>query len=89
LQDGSYNGHLLCSKWSQLNVEITVADTANLLIESLEYYENTQHFAVIIAFCLVQKYEATARRVLNPLWFHVNVTWACLFLAVWESSCII
>jgi hypothetical protein len=24
LQDGSYNGHLLCSKWSQLNVEITI-----------------------------------------------------------------
>jgi hypothetical protein len=26
LQGGSYNGHLLCSKWSQLNVEITVDD---------------------------------------------------------------
>jgi hypothetical protein len=24
LQDGSYNGQLLCSKWSQLNVEITI-----------------------------------------------------------------
>jgi hypothetical protein len=24
LQDGSYNGHFVCSKWSQLNVEITV-----------------------------------------------------------------
>jgi hypothetical protein len=24
LQDGSYNGHLLCSEWSQLNVEITI-----------------------------------------------------------------
>jgi hypothetical protein len=27
LQDGSYNGHLLCSKWSQLNVEITIVPT--------------------------------------------------------------
>jgi hypothetical protein len=26
LQDGSYNGHLLCSKWSQLNAEITIDD---------------------------------------------------------------
>jgi hypothetical protein len=25
LQDGSYSGHLLCSKLSQLNVEITIA----------------------------------------------------------------
>jgi hypothetical protein len=24
LQDGSYNGRLLCSKWSQLNVETTI-----------------------------------------------------------------
>jgi hypothetical protein len=24
LQDGSYNCHLLCSKWSQLNVEIII-----------------------------------------------------------------
>jgi hypothetical protein len=26
LQDGSYNGRLLCSKWSQLNVEITIEE---------------------------------------------------------------
>jgi hypothetical protein len=26
LQDGSYNGHLLYSKWSQLNVEITIEE---------------------------------------------------------------
>jgi hypothetical protein len=32
LQDGSYNGHLLCSKWSQLNVEITIVDIGRLAV---------------------------------------------------------
>jgi hypothetical protein len=36
LQDGSYNGHLLCSKWSQLNVAITIVFPVCLLKKAIK-----------------------------------------------------